>query len=47
MTGLLREFGWRAIIDLGDISTARTAPCRCVSGSWAPGTTEFNYRLVR
>ncbi|MFJ9368263.1 hypothetical protein ACIRRA_28100 [Nocardia sp. NPDC101769] len=47
MTGLLREFGWRAIIDLGDISTARGTVPLSVRLMRALSITKFNYRLVR
>ncbi|MEC3954817.1 NAD(P)-binding domain-containing protein [Nocardia sp. CDC153] len=47
---LLREFGWRDIVDLGDITTARGT--EMMLPLWvrlmnALGTTEFNYKLVR
>ncbi len=50
VTGLLTEFGWRDILDLGDISTARGPEM------WLPlwlrsmgtlGSAMFNLRLVR
>ncbi|MEC3913094.1 NAD(P)-binding domain-containing protein [Nocardia sp. CDC160] len=50
VAGLLREFGWRDIVDLGDITTARGT--EMMLPLWvrlmnALGTTEFNYKLVR
>ncbi|MGW5226574.1 NADPH-dependent F420 reductase [Nocardia niigatensis] len=50
VSGLLREFGWHDIIDLGDISTARGTEMMLplwVRLMGALGTTEFNYKLVR
>ncbi|MFE3256157.1 NADPH-dependent F420 reductase [Nocardia sp. NPDC059091] len=50
VSGLLREFGWRDIIDLGDITTARGTEMMLplwVRLMGALGTTEFNYKLVR
>ena len=50
VTGLLREFGWVDIIDLGDLTTARGAEMvlplwiRLVS---ALGTVSFNFKIVR
>jgi 8-hydroxy-5-deazaflavin:NADPH oxidoreductase len=47
---LLREFGWRSIIDLGDISTARGT--EMLLPLWvrlwgALGTPAFNFKIVR
>jgi 8-hydroxy-5-deazaflavin:NADPH oxidoreductase len=47
---LLREFGWRRIIDLGDISTARGT--EMILPLWvrlygALGTPMFNFKVVR
>ncbi|MFD6353363.1 NADPH-dependent F420 reductase [Nocardia tengchongensis] len=50
VTDLLREFGWRDIVDLGDITTARGTEMMLplwVRLMGALGTTEFNYKLMR
>ena len=48
--GLLRDFGWRSIIDLGDITEARAT--EQVLPIWVSlyrlyGTSRFNFRIVR
>jgi predicted dinucleotide-binding enzyme len=50
VAGLLREFGWDQILDLGGISTARGA--EMLMPMWlqlmgAFGTPEFNWSIVR
>jgi 8-hydroxy-5-deazaflavin:NADPH oxidoreductase len=50
VNGLLREFGWRSIIDLGDITGARAT--EQLLPIWLRlfgmfGTPEFNFRVVR
>ena len=48
--GLLREFGWRDILDLGDLSTARGTEMMLSIGhavARALGPTRFNFRVVR
>ncbi|MFJ4658337.1 NADPH-dependent F420 reductase [Nocardia sp. NPDC088792] len=47
---LLREFGWRDVIDVGDITTARGT--EMLLPLWVRlmgtlGTTHFNYKLIR
>jgi 8-hydroxy-5-deazaflavin:NADPH oxidoreductase len=47
---LLRSFGWREVIDLGDIATARATEAYLrlwLSLSRALGTVQFNIALVR
>jgi len=49
VVGLLHEFGWTDVIDLGDISTARGAEMmlpmlRLMN---ALGTPMFNFKIVR
>ena len=48
--GLLRDFGWRSIVDLGDITEARAT--EQVLPIWVSlyrlyGTPRFNFRIVR
>ncbi len=50
VAGLLREFGWRDILDLGDTTTARGQ--EMVLPNWlrvaaALGTMQFNIKIVR
>ncbi|WP_245721969.1 NADPH-dependent F420 reductase [Nocardia crassostreae] len=50
VTQLLRDFGWRDIVDVGDITTARGV--EMLLPMWvrlmgAIGTQQFNYKLVR
>jgi predicted dinucleotide-binding enzyme len=50
VAALLRDFGWRDIVDLGDITTARGT--EMMIAVWlrmmqAFGTTEFGYKIVR
>ncbi len=50
VTGLLRQFGWRDVIDLGDLSTARGA--EMMLPLWlrlmgVVGTPAFNIKIVR
>jgi predicted dinucleotide-binding enzyme len=50
VAGLLRDFGWRDIVDLGDITTARGT--EMMIAVWlrlmgAFGTSEFGYKIVR
>ncbi|WP_459956168.1 NADPH-dependent F420 reductase [Nocardia sp. IFM 10818] len=50
VTQLLREFGWRDIVDVGDITTARGVEMMLplwVRLMGAIGTQQFNYKLVR
>jgi 8-hydroxy-5-deazaflavin:NADPH oxidoreductase len=50
VSGLLREFGWTDILDLGELSSARGA--EMVLPLWlrlmqSLGATEFNFKIVR
>ncbi|MGZ6709557.1 MAG: NADP oxidoreductase, partial [Solirubrobacteraceae bacterium] len=50
VTDLLRSFGWRDIVDLGDLSTARGT--EMLLPVWlrlmgALGTPAFNFKIVR
>ncbi|WP_067720615.1 NADPH-dependent F420 reductase [Nocardia yamanashiensis] len=51
VSALLREFGWRDIVDVGDITTARGT--EMLLPQWVRlmgalgGTAQFNYKLVR
>ena len=50
VSGLLREFGWTDILDLGDLSSARGA--EMVLPLWlrlmqSLGTATFNFKIVR
>jgi len=50
VTTLLREFGWKSIIDLGDITSARAT--EQLMPIWLRlwgnlGTADFNFRIVR
>lgn len=50
VTGLLRDFGWRSVVDLGDITAARAT--EQLLPLWVRlyglyGTADFNFRIVR